>query len=100
MFRVVDAQLTVAGGKMSAVLTLSGTAYLKLYMGTMAQAETATDADCIFFAENADGKYTYTVPVAALDLDTDCAAWSSNKDAWYDRVLVFESASLPAEAFK
>ncbi|MFQ7392380.1 MAG: hypothetical protein ACLRM9_03100 [Collinsella aerofaciens] len=26
--------------------------------------------------ENAEGKYTYDVPVDALDEDTACAAWS------------------------
>ncbi len=28
----------------------------------------------------------------------DCAAWSIRKEKWYDRVLVFESALIPAEA--
>ncbi len=98
MFRVIDAQLTVAGGKMSAVLTLSGTGYEKLYMGTGEQALTDTDDKCIYFVKDAEGKYTYTVPVAALNQDTNCAAWSIKKQKWYDRVLVFQSSLIPEDA--
>ena len=36
----------------------------------------------------------------ALDMGIDCAAFSKKKEKWYDRVLVFESTSLPAEAWK
>ncbi|WP_321972758.1 hypothetical protein [Paratractidigestivibacter sp.] len=100
MFKVVKAELTVADGSMSCVLTLSGTGYGKLFMGTGEQAAAATEADYIPFVEDAEGKYTYTFPVEALDADTDCAAWSIKKEQWYDRVLVFESSSLPSGALK
>ncbi|MDX9871154.1 MAG: hypothetical protein RBT41_01890 [Clostridia bacterium] len=59
MFRIIDAQLTVADGEMSAVLTLSGDGYEKLYMGAGEEALADTDDKCIYFVENADGKYTY-----------------------------------------
>ncbi len=98
MFQVVDAQLTVAGGKMSAVLTLSGTGYEKLYMGTGEEALADTDDKCIYFVKNAEGKYTYKVPVAALNQDVNCAAWSIKKQQWYDRVLVFQSTLIPKDA--
>ena len=68
-------------------------------MGTSEEAMAAPDTECIYFAEDAAGKYTYTVPIEALDQDTDCAAWSIRKQKWYDRVLVFESDGLPEEAF-
>lgn len=100
MFRIIDAQLTVAGGEMSAVLTLSGTGYEKLYMGTGEEALADTDDKCIYFVENAEGKYTYQVPVAALNEEIDCAAWSIRKETWYDRVLVFESSLIPADAIE
>jgi sirohydrochlorin cobaltochelatase len=99
MFRIIDARLTVSNGEMTALLTLSGDGYLKLYMGTGEQALSDTDDKCIYYVENEEGKYTYTVPVAALDEEIDCAAWSIKKESWYDRVLVFRSSSLPAEAF-
>lgn len=98
MFRVVDAQLIAADGKMSAVLTLSGTGYEKLYMGTGEKALADTDDKCIYYVEDAEGKYTYTVPVAALNQDIDCAAWSIKKQQWYDRFLVFQSALIPNDA--
>ena len=78
---------------------MSGTGYLNLYMGTGADAERAPDADFIPFAENADGKHTFKVPVEALDKGIDCSAFSKKKEKWYDRVLVFRADSLPAEAF-
>ena len=100
MFKVVKAQLTVADGGMSCVLTLSGTGYGKLFMGTGEAAAAAGEDEYIPYVEDAEGKYTYTVPVEALDKDIDCAAWSIKKEQWYDRVLVFESSSLPAGALK
>ena len=100
MFKIVDCQLTVANGTMNAVMTLSGTGYEKLFMGTGEEAESAPDDNCIYFVENAEGKYTYTVPVEALDKDIDCAAWSIKKQKWYDRTIVFESETLPDGAMK
>ena len=94
MFRIIDAQLTISGGEMTAVLTLSGTGYEKLYMGTGEKALQDSDDKCVYFVENAEGKYTYEVPVAALDQDIDCAAWSIRKQKWYDRVLSFDSSTL------
>ena len=99
MFQITECELTVRDGAMSAVMTMSGTGYLKLYMGTGADAERAPDADFIPFAENADGKHTFKVPVEALDKGIDCSAFSKKKEKWYDRVLVFRADSLPAEAF-
>lgn len=99
MFRITECELTVQDGAMSAVMTMSGTGYLKLYMGTGAEAEQASEADFIPFVENADGKHTFKVPVEALDKEINCSAFSRKKETWYDRVLVFCSGSLPAEAF-
>lgn len=100
MFKIVDCQLTVSDGKMTAVMTLSGTGYEKLFMGTGEEAESAPDDNCIYFVENSEGKYTYTVPVEALDKDIDCAAWSIKKQKWYDRTIVFESETFPDGAIK
>lgn len=99
MFRIIDCQLTVADGKMSAVMTLSGDGYLKLFLGTGDEAAAADEADCITFELNDDGKQMYEVPVEALDMGINCAAFSKKKEKWYDRELVFSAASLPQEAF-
>lgn len=98
MFRIEKAELTVSDGQMQAVLTLGGTGYLKLYMGTGEEAAAADPADYIDYEEDADGKYTYLVPVEALDTPIDCAAFSKKKEKWYDRQILFEAKSLPEEA--
>ena len=95
MFNVEKAELTIAeDGSMSAVITLGGTGYSKLYMGTGEQAATADEADVIPFVEDSEGAYTYTIPVEALDQPIDCAAFSTKKEEWYDRQLTFLSDSI------
>ncbi len=98
MFRVVSCELTVAGGEMTAVMTMGGTGYLKVFMGTGEEAAAAAEEDCIPFAENALGEHTFTVPVEALNMGVKCAAYSKNKELWYDRTLVFRADSLPVDA--
>ncbi len=100
MFKINACELTVADGKMSAVMHMNGTGYLKLYMGTGEEAQNAADSDCIPFHEEADGTHSFTVPVEALDAGIDCAAYSARKELWYDRTLLFRADSLPNEAFK
>ncbi len=92
--------LTVKEGEMTAVMTMGGTGYLNVFMGTGEEAVNASEETYIPFEETADGAHTFTVPVEALDQGIDCAAFSKKKEKWYDRVLVFLSTSLPAEAFK
>ncbi len=98
MFRVTKAVLTVKDGQMSAVLTLGGTGYGKLFMGTGDEAAAAGEESCIPFAEDETGAYTYEVPVEVLNQPVDCAAWSIRKEQWYDRELVFLADSLPQGA--
>ena len=98
MFRVTACELSVAEGKMTANMTLSGTSYLRLYMGTDSEAASAPESDCISYTENPDGTYSYTVPVEALNKELDCAAFSGRSNQWFPRTLVFESSSLPEEA--
>lgn len=98
MFRIINCELNVSQGEMTAVITLSGTGYEKLFMGVGEEALASSDENCIYFVENEEGKYTYTVPVEALDKDIECAAWSIRKQQWYDRIIVFESDTLPEGA--
>ena len=94
MFKVVDCVLTSKGGQMSAVITLSGTGYDKLYMGTAADAEKASESEYISYVTDSEGRYTFTVPVAALDTGIAVAAHSVKKDLWYDRTLTFQSEGM------
>ncbi len=98
MFRVEEARLTVRDGEMQAELTLSGTGYLKLFLGTGAQAAASGEASYIGYVEKDSGKYSYTIPVEALDQPIACAAFSRNREKWYDRSILFEASSLPADA--
>ncbi len=99
MFSVTACELTVESGKMTAAMTMSGTGYLYVYMGTGEEAAAADESSYIPFTENADGTHTFTVPVEALDAGIDCAAFSKKKKKWYERTLVFRADSLPADAF-
>lgn len=95
MFKIDKAELVVAeDGSMTAVMSMSGTGYTKLYMGTGEQAANADETEYIDFVEDADGVYTFTIPVAALDQPIDCAAFSKKKKKWYDRQITFLSSSL------
>lgn len=94
MFKVVDCILTAKDGKMSAVLTLSGTSYGYLYMGTKEEAASADQSSWIPYQVNEEGKYTYTVPVEALDKEIAVAAYSIKKGIWYDRTLTFQSETM------
>lgn len=94
MFKVVDCILTAKDGKMNAVLTLSGTGYGYLYMGTKEEAASADQSSWIPYQVNKEGKYTYTVPVEALDKEIAVAAYSIKKGIWYDRMLTVQSETM------
>ncbi len=98
MFKITKAVLTVENGEMTVDLTLSGTSYLVLYPGTGAEAAADTEDHYIGYTEDADGAYTYTIPVPALDEAFPCAAFSVKKEQWYDRSLLVRADSLPSEA--
>lgn len=94
MFRIERCELTVGGDAMIAKLFMSSDSYGYLYPGTAEQAAAADEADYLL----PDGQ-TFVLPVEALDQGVACAAWSRNKELWYDRTLVFRADSLPLEAF-
>lgn len=98
MFNIVKAELTVAEGKMTCAMTMSGKGYLYLFMGTGEEAAAASEDAYIPFEEVED-EHVFTVPVEALDQETDYAAFSKRKETWYDRTLVFSSEMLPEEAY-
>lgn len=95
MFKIADCELNVDGDKMTAKLTMSSDAYGYLYAGS---AEEAAAADASAYLEP-EGT-TFVLPVEALDAGVSCAAWSRNKEKWYDRTLVFRADSLPLTAFQ
>lgn len=102
MFRVVACKLIVKNGKMTAVLTLSGTGYDYLYVGTTAkdedevktEVENADSKSWVPFVADSNGKYTYTIPVESLDRGIAVAAFSHKKQSWFGRLLTFKSETL------
>ena len=99
MFRITDCVLTVQNGEMLARMTMGGTSYLYVYPGSAEEAASAEEADYISFEEDEAGVHSFTIPVTALDQGFPCAAYSKNKELWYDRMLLVRADSLPADAF-
>lgn len=99
MFQIESCQLTVEDGEMTAVMTMGGTGYLYVYMGTGEEASKAPESDYISYKETEEGVHTFEVPVEALDKGIACTAFSKRKELWYDRQLLFRADSLPVEAF-
>ena len=102
MFRVVEIILTVKNGKMSAEITLSGTGYDYLYMGTAAEAA-GNENQWIGFKDKEksyieDGEEktgrSYIIPISTLDTPLAMASHSVKRDKWYDRSITVSSNNL------
>jgi len=102
MFRVVATILTVKNGKMSAEITLSGTGYDYLYMGTAAEAA-GNESQWIgckdeqkSYIENGEEKTgrSYIIPISTLDTPLAMASHSVKRDRWYDRSITVSSNNL------
>lgn len=102
MFRVVATILTVKNGKMSAEITLSGTGYDYLYMGTAAEAAGNENQwiECkdkeksyIEDGEEKTGR-SYIIPISTLDTPLAMASHSVKRDRWYDRSITVSSKDL------
>ena len=94
MFKVTDCILTSKNGEMTAKITLSGTGYDYLYVGTSTEAALADKSKWIPYVVDKNGMYTYTIPVSLLDTGISVAAFSHKKQIWYDRTLTFASAGM------
>lgn len=94
MFKVTDCILTSKNGEMTAKITLSGTGYDYLYVGTSTEAALADKSKWIPYVVDKNGMYTYTIPVSLLDTGISVAAFSHKKQVWYDRTLTFASAGM------
>lgn len=89
MFHAESCTLTVKDGTYTATLTLPGEGFSRLYFGTDKEAESAPDADIYDYYLNDEGKYSFDVPVAALDKELDIAAWGQRRDRWYPHTITF-----------
>lgn len=100
MFKVTKCELTVKDGQMSAVFTLSGTGYERIFMGTGEEALAADPSEYAEAVEDADGAYTYTVSIPAVNQRLDCTAFSHRKQQWYDHTIMLDPATLPEGTIK
>lgn len=94
MFKVISAVLTVKDGTYTAQITLSGTGYDKLFIGTASDAAKASASQLIGYQLDENQKYVFTIPVAALDTPIAVAARSASKGTWFDRTLIFKSETM------
>ena len=99
MFKVVGATLySDKDGKMVGTITLSGTSYDKLFLGTIAEAEAAGDDGMITYHNN-NGLYEYgPFAVSALDKVITISSHSTDSNKWYERQITFNSSKLIAAA--
>lgn len=100
MFRIESALLKVADGKMEVTLTMGSKSFLYVYPGSAEQAVSMTEDAWTAPVMLENGDMTFTIPVEALDAAVPCAAYSKNKELWYDRSLLFRADSLPMSAFR
>lgn len=96
-FKIVEAELTVRGDEMTASITIGSRSYLYVYMGTAAQAENASEGDWIP-GDGGERFTVFTIPVPALNAPFKCAAYSKNRQLWYDRQLLIDASALPEDA--
>lgn len=100
---VIDAELTSKNGKMTAVITLSGTGTDILYFGTEEEAYKASDDKLIQNCGtkeyvNANGQtktgYQFEIPVATLNKDLAFVSHAKSSNYWFYRTIKFDSSTL------
>ena len=103
MFKVAAVRIMVKNGVKTARVTLSGTGYDYLYMGTSAEAETAPQDKLIGVVgseqytdptEGVKTGYQYDIPLSAFDTPIKVASRSHRQQKWYDREITFSAANL------
>ena len=91
MFHADSCTLTVADGSCMATLVLPGEGFSRLYFGTAEEAASASDEDIYDYHLNDEGKYTFDIPVEALDEELQIAAFGQRRDTWYDHTIIFHA---------
>ena len=93
-FRIVSATLEVDNGAMTLDFLIGSESYSRVCLAT---AEAADGAPWIE-GNVVSGGTRFDVPVTALDQPFQVAAYSVNRERWYDRLLLVEASSLPEGA--
>lgn len=100
MFRIQSATLNVEDQAMTVEIKLHSESYTKLFSGKAEDAAAAEKSAYIDYTTDEEGNYVFVLPVEALDQAFSVAAFSINKELWYDRDLLIRADSLPEEALK
>ena len=93
-FKIVQATLEVRGGEMTLDFMIGSASYSRVCRATADAAEAAQWIE----GRAVSGGTRFSVPVPALNQPFEVAAFSVNRERWYDRLLLVEAASLPGEA--
>lgn len=100
MFRFEAAELSVSGGEITAIVTMGGTGFNRLYAGTAAEAAESYLADSPDIAlpldENAS-QYSFEIPVEALNKSIKVSGMSARKEKWYEHDVVFYADGIPTD---
>lgn len=98
MFRSDSCKLVVKDSTYMAVLVLPGEGFTKLYLGSAEDAAKATDKELIAYKTNDEGKFSFEIPVSALEQEIRVAAYGPRKDKWYDHTIVFHAPGTSAQS--
>ena len=90
MFRAEYCTLTVEDGTYQATLALPGEGFSRLYFGSAEEAQNATEGVYDYYL-NDRGKYTFDIPVEALNKELSIAAYGQRRDKWYDHTITFHA---------
>ena len=96
-FNVRRGQIVVKDGEITASITIASTSYKYVYNGNKTEAKNAAESEWVK-PEVVSGYSVFTFPIEALDAPVECAAYSKARSRWYDRTLVFDASTIPAEA--
>ena len=98
MFRSEACLLKVQDGEYTAILSLPGEGFSRLYFGSAEDAAVARTADIYEYELNDAGLYTFELPVEELDEELDIAAFGQRRDTWYDHTIIFHAPAGEAIA--
>ena len=98
MFHAESCELVVDKGSYLAKLSLPGEGFSRLYFGSAEDAAQASDEEIYDYYLNDEGKYTFDLPIEALDEEFAIAAFGHRRDTWYDHTIIFHAPAEEAQA--
>ena len=95
-----EVKLTVKDGKLTAEITMKSDSQPWLFMGTTAEIANAAESELIPLMKDANGTFTFTIEINALDEAFSCATYSKKESVWFDRTMLLQADFLPDGALK